>query len=91
MKDNTQYQIKDLYEKFGELKTSMNSGFERIEKKLDDFISAQAVREDGQDKEINDLKTKTAVQDTKQGMIATGVAIFSAIASFLAYYFPMKK
>lgn len=99
MKDETQYKIKDLYGKFEDLKTTMNVGFEnmerkqeqsmkRIEDKLDKFISAQAEREARQDGDIGDLKTKAAVQETKQGMIAGGLTIFTSITSLLAYYLP---
>jgi hypothetical protein len=90
MKDDTQYKIKDLYGKFDDLRSSMNSGFSRIEKKLDDFIEAQAKREKDQDDEISDLKTKAAVQDTKQGMIAGGLTAFSTVAALITYWLTSK-
>jgi len=86
MKDDTQYKIKDLYGKFEDLKSSMNVGFDRIEKKLDAFINAQAQRESDQDEDIQDLKTKAAVADTKQGMVAGGLTAFITLASLLTYY-----
>ena len=101
MKDETQYKIKDLYGKVEDLKTSMNVGFEnmerkqeqslrRIEDKLDKFISAQEQRENKQDEDISDLKTQSAVQDTKQGMIAGGLTAFSTISALITYYLTNK-
>lgn len=90
MKDDTQYKIKDLYGKFEDLKLNMNTGFERIEKKLDAFIQAQADREDRQDEQISSLKTQSAVQDTKQGMIAGGLTAFSTVAALITYYLTSK-
>lgn len=90
MKDDTQYKIKDLYGKFEDLKSNMNVGFDRIEKKLDAFIDAQAKRESDQDEDIQDLKTKAAVADTKQGMIAGGLTVFSTVAALITYYLTSK-
>lgn len=90
MKDDTQYKIKDLYGKFEDLKSSMNAGFAKIEDKLDKFIEAQATREDRQDEQISSLKTQSAVQDTKQGMIAGGLTAFSTVAALITYYLTSK-
>jgi len=90
MKDETQYKIKDLYSKFEDLKSDMNSGFARIEAKLDGFITAQAERERGQDTDIQGLKTTTAVHENKLGMFAGGQLIVSIAGSFLAYFLGKK-
>lgn len=98
MKDETQYKIKDLYGKFEDLKSNMsdmksemNKGFARIEEKLDSFIQAQSNRDSAQEKNIQELKTQSAVQDTKQGMIAGGLTVFSTVAALITYYLTSGK
>ena len=101
MKDDTQYKIKDLYGKFDEMKTSFNARLDKmeinqeksmksIESKLDVFIATQAKRESDQDEDIQDLKTKAAVADTKHGMIAGGLTAFSTVAALITYYLTSK-
>ncbi len=81
--DETKYQIKDLYDKFGRIEKAMNDGFARIENKLDQALRERDDKEESQSTRISANDKSIGILDTKIGIFAGGQLLVSIIASVI--------
>lgn len=87
MKDDLSRKVQDLSNKYDSLERLIKDGFDRIEKRLDQYLESQ----DKQDEKIQAIETRVAVHGNQLGMFAGGQLIVSLLGSFLAFFLGNKK